>query len=155
MRRHRAPKRERKPDPKYGNPILGHFINIIMVDGKKSKAQKIVYSAFDTISEQLKEDPIKALFTALDNTRPRMAVKPRRVGGATYQVPMEVPKEKGIFIALRWIKDFAKKKKNQPMEKKIADEIIAAYNNEGPVVKKKQDTHRMAESNKAFAHFKY
>ncbi len=155
MRRHRAPKRERRPDPKYGNPIVGHFINIVMVDGKKSKAQSIVYGALDMVAEKLKKDPVELLFDALDNTRPRMAVKPRRVGGATYQVPIEVPKEKGVFIALRWIKSFAKKKKNQPMQKKIADEIIAAYNNEGPVVKKKEDTHRMAESNKAFAHFKY
>lgn len=155
MRRHRAQKRERKPDPKYGNPIVGHFINIIMVDGKKSKAQSIIYSALDMVSEKLKKDPVKALFTALDNTRPHMAVKPRRVGGATYQVPMEVPKEKGIFVALGWIKGFARKKKNQPMQKKLADEIIAAYNNEGPAVKKKEDTHKMAESNKAFAHFKY
>lgn len=155
MRRRRATKKERKPDPKYGNPIIGHFINIIMVDGKKSKAQRIVYGALDMIAEKLKEEPVKVFFQALDNVRPQMAVKPRRVGGATYQVPMEVPKEKGIFIALRWVKGFAKNKKNQPMQKKIADEILAAYKNEGSAVKKKDDTHRMAEANKAFAHFKY
>ena len=155
MRRHRAPKREKKTDPKYNSLEIGDFINIIMRDGKKSISQKIIYSAFDTIAEKLKEDPLKVFFTALDNTRPRMAVKPRRIGGATYQVPLEVPKDKGFSIALRWIKDFALKKKGRPMRDKLADEIIAAYKQEGSAIKKREDTHKMAEANRAFAHFRY
>lgn len=155
MRRRRAPKRETKPDPKYSSPAVGNFINIIMLDGKKSTAQKIMYGAFDTIAEKLKEDPLKVFFAALDNLRPRMAVKPRRIGGATYQVPLEVPKEKGVSIALRWMKDFAFKKKGKPMSIKLAEEIISAYKREGAAIKKKEDTHKMAEANRAFAHFKY
>ena len=155
MRRRRAIKREANPDPKYNSPVIGNLINIIMRDGKKSTAQKIIYSAFDRISEKLNEDPLKVLFAALDNVRPRMTVKPRRIGGATYQVPLEVTKEKGFSIAIRWIKDIAIKKKGKPMSEKLADEIIAAYKSEGTVIKKREDTHKMAESNKAFAHFKY
>ena len=155
MRRRQAVKREAKPDPKYNSPVIGNLINIIMRDGKKSTAQKIIYSAFDRISEKLNDDPLKILFAALDNVRPRMTVKPRRIGGATYQVPLEVTKEKGFSIAIRWIKDIAIKKKGKAMSEKLADEIIAAYNNEGTVIKKREDTHKMAESNKAFAHFKY
>jgi len=153
MRRRRAPKRETKYDSKYDSIVIGHFINMIMRDGKKSTAQKIVYSALDTVTERLKEDPMKIFSTALENARPRMAVKPRRIGGATYQVPLEVNKEKGIAIALRWMKDFALKKKGKPMNVKLADEIISAYKNEGAAIKKKDDTHKMAESNRAFAHF--
>ncbi len=155
MRRRRAPKREKNPDPKYNSREIGEFVNIIMRDGKKSIAQKIIYNAFDIVSERLKEDPVKVFFTALDNARPRMAVKPRRIGGATYQVPLEVPKDRGFAIALRWIKDFALKKKGKPMKNKLAEEIVAAYKNEGSAIKKREDTHKMAESNKAFAHFKY
>jgi len=153
MRRRRAPKRETKTDPKYDSIVIGHFTNMIMRDGKKSIAQKIVYNALDTVTERLKEDPMKVFSTALDNARPRMAVKPRRIGGATYQVPLEVTTEKGIAIALRWMKDFALKKKGKPMNVKLAEEIISAYKNEGAVIKKKEDTHKMAEANRAFAHF--
>jgi len=155
MRRRRAIKREVKPDPKYDSPVIGNLINIIMRDGKKSTAQKIIYSAFDRISEKLNDDPLKILFGALDNVRPRMTVKPRRMGGSTYQVPEEVTKEKGSSIAIRWIKDMAIKKKGKAMSVKLAEEIIAAYKNEGAVIKKKEDTHKMAEANRAFAHFKY
>jgi small subunit ribosomal protein S7 len=155
MRRRRAPKREFKGDPKYNSQLVGHFINIVMLSGKKTVAQKIVYSAFDIVGKKMNEDPLKIFFNALENARPRMAVKPRRIGGATYQVPLEVPKEKGMSIALRWMKDFAVKKKGKPMPEKLADEIASAYKNEGGAVKKKEDTHRMAESNRAFAHFRY
>jgi small subunit ribosomal protein S7 len=130
-------------------------MNIIMRDGKKTVAQKIIYDAFDVVAEKLKEDPLKIFFAALDNARPRMAVKPRRIGGATYQVPLEVTKDKGISMALRWIKETAVKKKGKPMKMKLAEEIISAYKQEGVVIKKKADTHKMAEANKAFAHFRY
>jgi len=155
MRRRRAPKREVKSDPKYNSDVVGNFINIIMRDGKKSIAQKIIYDAFDVVAERAKEDPLKVFFAALDNVRPRMAVKPRRIGGATYQVPLEVPKDKGISMAIRWIKDFALKKKGKPMKIKLAEEIMSAYKREGAAIKKKEDTHKMAESNRAFAHFRY
>jgi len=155
MRRRRAPKRELQSDPKYDSPVIGQLVNIIMRDGKKSIAQRIVYKALDTLAEKTKEDPVKVFFTALDNARPRMAVKPRRIGGATYQVPLEVTKERGISIALRWIKDFSQKKKGKPMENKLAEEILSAYKNEGSVIKKREDTHKMAEANRAFAHFRY
>lgn len=155
MRRRRAPKRETKTDPKYNSETVGSFITIVMRDGKKSTAQKIIYNALEIIADKLKEDPLKIFFDALENARPRMAVKPRRIGGATYQVPLEVPKEKGTTIALRWMKDFAIKKKGKPMEIKLAEEIIAAYKREGSAVKKKEDTHKMADANKAFAHFRY
>ncbi|MFH1505171.1 MAG: 30S ribosomal protein S7 [Candidatus Omnitrophota bacterium] len=155
MRRRRAPKRETKPDSKYNSPAVGNFINIIMRDGKKSVAQRILYGAFDIIAEKTKEDPLKVFFSSLDNLRPRMAVKPRRIGGATYQVPLEVLKEKGVSIALRWMKDFAFKKKGRSMKEKLAEEIISAYKKEGAAIKKREDTHKMAEANRAFAHFKY
>ncbi len=155
MRRRRAPKRNIKPDPKYDSIVVGNLVNIIMRDGKKSIAQKIIYDAFDLVSDRLKEDPIKAFFAAVDNARPRMNVKPRRIGGATYQVPLEVTKEKGVSIAIRWIKDSALKKKGKPMKIKLAEEIISAFKGEGPVIKKREDTHKMAEANRAFAHFKY
>ncbi|OQX88382.1 MAG: 30S ribosomal protein S7 [Candidatus Omnitrophica bacterium 4484_70.2] len=155
MRRKRAPKRESKPDPKYNSPLIGKFINIIMRDGKKSVAQKIVYQAFEIIKKKLNEDPLKIFFSALDNARPRLEVRPRRIGGATYQVPLEVPRDRGYSIALRWIRDFARTKKGKPMREKLADEIISAYKNEGAVIKKKEDTHKMAEANRAFAHFRW
>lgn len=155
MRRKRAPKREPKPDPKYNSPLVGKFINIIMRDGKKSIAQKVVYQAFEIIEKKLKEDPLKIFFSALDNARPRLEVRPRRIGGATYQVPLEVPRDRGYSIALRWIRDFARAKRGKPMREKLADEIISAYKNEGAVIKKKEDTHKMAEANRAFAHFRW
>ena len=155
MRRRKAQKREVKPDPRFDSEIVGQFINIIMVDGKKSTAQKIIYDALDIVAEKANEEPLKVFFAALDNARPRMAVKPRRIGGATYQIPLEVPKDKGITMALRWVKDFALKKKGKPMKIKLADELMFAFKREGSVIKKRDDTHKMAEANKAFAHFKY
>ncbi len=155
MRRRRAQKRDIKEDPKYNSDIIGNFVSIIMRDGKKTVAQKIIYDALDIVAERTKSDPVKVFFDALENARPRLRVKPRRIGGATYQVPMEVTKPGGVSIALRWMRDFSRTKKGKPMSAKLADEIVAAYKNEGGVIKKKEDTHKMAESNKAFAHFKF
>ncbi len=155
MRRRRAQKREVIPDPKYNSQVIGHFINIIMREGKKTLAQRIVYDALDYVAKKTNEDPLKVFFDSLENVRPRLMVKPRRIGGATYQVPVEVSKEKGISIALRWMRDFARSKKGRPMSIKLGEEILAAYRREGAVVKKKEDTHKMAESNRAFAHFRF
>ena len=155
MRRRRATKRECGFDAKYDSEAVNHFINIIMMDGKKSIAERIVYNCFDAVEQKVKEDPLKVFFAALENARIRVAVKPRRIGGATYQVPLEITKEKGVTVALRWMRDSARKKKGKPMNMKLAEEIISAYKNEGAVIKKKEDTHKMAEANRAFAHFKF
>jgi len=129
---------------------------MIMLEGKKSIAEKMVYSAFEIVKNQLNEpDALKVFHKAIDNARPRLEVKPRRVGGATYQVPIEVRQERGTSIALRWLRDFAKSKKGKPMQERLADEIIAAFKGEGASIKKRDDTHKMAESNKAFAHFRW
>lgn len=156
MRRKRVLEKEIVSDPKFNSKIVAKFINMCMVEGKKSLAEKIVYGAFDKLKEQLNEsDVLKIFHKALDNARPRLEVKPRRVGGATYQVPIEVRQERGTSIALRWIRDFAQAKKGKSMKDKLADEIISAYKGEGSVIKKRDDTHKMAEANKAFAHFRW
>ena len=156
MRRRKAQERKVLGDPKFNSKVIGKFMNMLMERGKKSVAERIVYGAFDIIAKQLNEpDVIKVFNKALDNARPKLEVKPRRVGGATYQVPIEVRQERGTSIALRWIKDFAKGKKGRPMPEKLADEIIAAYKGEGSAIKKRDDTHKMAEANKAFAHFRW
>ena len=156
MRRRKAQEKKVLADPKYNNKIIGKFINMVMNEGKKSVAEKIVYGAFDDIKQKLNEpDVIKVFNKAIDNVRPRLEVKPRRVGGATYQVPIEVRSERGTSIALRWIRDFARQKKGRSMTEKLAEEIIAAYKGEGSAIKKRDDTHKMAESNKAFAHFRW
>ena len=155
MRRRKAQEKEILPDPKFNSKIVAKFINMVMVKGKKSIAEKMVYGAFDIMQLQLNEsDVLKIFYKAIDNARPRLEVKPRRVGGATYQIPIEVRQERGTSIALRWIRDFAKTKKGRSMKEKLADEIIAAYKGEGSSIKKRDDTHKMAESNKAFAHFR-
>jgi small subunit ribosomal protein S7 len=156
MRRRKAPVREILADPKFNSKVVSKFVNMVMVRGKKSLAEKIVYGAFEIIKSKLNEpDVIKVFNKALDNVRPRLEVKPRRVGGATYQVPIEVRQERGVSIALRWIRDFAKSKKGRPMKDKLAEEIIDAYKGEGAAIKKRDDTHKMAEANKAFAHFRW
>lgn len=156
MRRRRAEKRKILPDPKYSNKLVTKFINIIMSEGKRSIAEKIVYGAFDILKEKTNEtDVMKAFQKVIDNVRPRLEVKPRRIGGATYQVPVEVRPERGNSIALRWIKDFARAKKGKPMMEKLAEELVLAYNNEGSAIKKRNDTHKMAEANKAFAHLRW
>ncbi|MDD4955118.1 MAG: 30S ribosomal protein S7 [Candidatus Omnitrophica bacterium] len=155
MRRRKAPKRPIQNDPKYNSPVIGQLVNIIMQDGKKTKAQGMVYAALDAVGEKMKEDSLKIFFAALENARPRLEVRPRRIGGATYQVPMEVTQERGISTALRWIRECARSKRGKSMKGKLADEIISAFKNEGSVIKKKEDMHKMAEANKAFAHFKW
>ena len=156
MRRRRAEKRKPIPDPKYGSKILGKFINMVMERGKKSIAEKIVYGALDTVREKVEgKEPLDVFLQALENSRPLLEVKSRRIGGATYQVPLEVPLERGQFIAMRWMRDFARSQKGRPMKEKLAEEIMNAYKKEGPTIKKREDTHKMAEANKAFAHFKW
>jgi small subunit ribosomal protein S7 len=156
MRRRKAQEREILADPKFNSKIIAKFINMVTLDGKKSLAEKMIYGAFDVIKQQLNEPDILKVFNkAIDNARPRLEVKPRRVGGATYQVPIEVKTERGTSIALRWIRDFAKSKKGKSMKDKLADEIMAAYKGEGGAIKKRDDTHKMAEANKAFAHFRW
>lgn len=156
MRRRKAQEKVILADPKYNSKIIAKFMNMVMVDGKKSVAEKIVYSAFDIVLKNLnEEDILKVFYKALDNARPRLEVKPRRVGGATYQVPVEVRQERGTSIALRWIRDFAQNKKGKSMEQKLAEEIISAFKGEGAAIKKRDDTHKMAESNKAYAHFRW
>ena len=156
MRRRRAEKRNILPDPKYNSKLVTKFINIIMIKGKRSIAEKIVYGAFDVLKQKTGEqDIMKAFQRATDNARPRLEVKPRRIGGATYQVPIEVKTERGISIALRWLRDFAKTKKGRPMMEKLADELFLAYKGEGSAIKKRDDSHKMAEANRAFAHLKW
>lgn len=155
MRRRRAEKREILPDPKYNSLIVSKFINTVMLKGKKTTAEKIVYGAFDILKEQLKKEPLEVLDKAINNVRPLLELKPRRIGGATYQVPVEVRKDRGIEIGLRWLRDFARNRKGKPMKEKLAMEILDAYKGEGAVIKKREDTHKMAEANKAFAHLRW
>ncbi len=156
MRRRQAIKRQILPDPKYNSKVVAKLINIIMIKGKKSLAENIVYGAFDIIKQKSgEEDPLKVFNKSLENIRPRLEVKPRRVGGATYQVPIEVSQERGISLALRWLKDFSRGKKGKPMMNRLADEILAGFKGEGAAIKKRDDTHKMAEANKAFAHFRW
>ena len=156
MRRRRVQEKEVRVDPKYNSKTVAKFINMVMTKGKKSIAEKIVYGAFEIMKQKLNDqDGLKLFHKAIDNARPRLEVKPRRVGGATYQVPVEVRQDRGTSIALRWIRDFARNKKGKAMVTKLADELIAAYKGEGSAIKKRDDTHKMAESNKAYAHFRW
>ena len=156
MRRRRAAKDDLLPDPKFKSKAVAKFINMVMLRGKKAIAEQIVYGAFDILKEKVGEpDVLKIFHKAIDNAKPRLEVKPRRVGGATYQVPVEVKQERGTSIALRWIRDFARTKKGRPMQEKLAEELLAAYKGEGAAIKKRDDTHKMAEANKAFAHFRW
>ena len=155
-RRHRAEKRQAEPDIRYKSPLVAHLVNVIMKSGKKSIAQKIVYGAFEKVSEKLqKGDPVDLLMGAMENARPKLEVKSRRVGGATYQVPVEISFERQESLALRWIVDAANGRKGIPMREAIASEIIDAYNNTGSVVKKKEEMHKMAQANRAFAHLRW
>jgi len=155
MRRRRAEKREVVPDPKYKNTTVSRFINTIMTQGKKSKAEHIVYGALEILAQKTGKPPVEVFQKALDNARPLLEIKPRRIGGATYQVPIDVKSERGTAIAMRWIRNFARTKKGRPMGIKLADELLEAYNGQGSAVKKKEDTHKMAEANKAFAHYRW
>ena len=156
MRRRQAERRQILPDPKYHSTLVAKFINMTMLRGKRSLAERIVYVAFDRLKEQTKvEDALQAFQKAVDNARPFLEVKSRRVGGATYQVPIEVRSDRGTALALRWIRDFARTRKGKPMEQRLADELIAAHRGEGSAVKRKEDMHRMAEANKAFSHYRW
>ncbi len=156
MRRRKAQERVILPDPIYNSKIVGKFINMLMIKGKKAVAERILYDAFDKIKQDTNEpDVLKVFHKAIENVRPRLEVKPRRVGGATYQVPVEVRQDRGTSIALRWLRDFARGKKGKSMDVKLAEEIMAAFKGEGSSIKKRDDMHKMAEANKAFAHFRW
>ncbi|WP_448531714.1 30S ribosomal protein S7 [Pseudothermotoga sp.] len=155
MRRRRAEVRKIAPDPVYGDVLVAKLINKIMWDGKKTVAQKIVYEAFDYIREKTGKDPLEVFQKAVDNVRPVLEVRPRRVGGATYQVPIEVQEPRKTSLALRWIVSAARAKKGRPMYLKLAEELIASYQGTGAAVKKKEDVHKMAEANRAFAHLRW
>ncbi|MBU4342818.1 MAG: 30S ribosomal protein S7 [Candidatus Omnitrophica bacterium] len=156
MRRRRADKRDVIADPKYSSKLVTRFVNVIMTKGKKSIAEQILYNALDIVSKKINNDnTLEVLQKAIDNARPLLEIKPRRVGGATYQVPIEVKSDRGSSIAMRWIRDFARQKKGKPMEEKLADEITDAFNAQGSAIKKREDMHKMAEANKAFAHYRW
>ncbi len=155
MRKSSRTKKELLPDPKYKSRVVTKFVNMLMHEGKKSIAEKIVYASLEILQEKTNEDAIKALNKAIENARPRLEVKPRRVGGATYQIPIEVNQSRGTALALRWIRDFARSKKGKAMKLRLADELFSAYKGEGTTIKKRDDTHKMAEANKAFAHFRW
>ena len=156
VRRREIGKRQPMPDPKFGSTTLMKFINTVMRDGKKSVSEGIVYGALEIIQSKLPgEDPMTIFNRAIDNAKPMVHVKARRVGGATYQVPIEIPAETRVSIAFRWVIEFARKRGEKTMRQRLAAELIDCLNNTGATVKRKEDTHRMAEANKAFAHFRY
>lgn len=154
-RRRVSEKREILPDPKYNSKLVSRFISVILKDGKKSTAEKIFYGALDILTEKTGADPLKVFKTAVENVKPLLEVKPRRVGGATYQVPMEVRPHRKVALALRWIISYARDRKEKTMRERLAAELLDAYNNTGSSIKKKEDTHRMAEANRAFAHYRW
>ena len=154
-RRHTAEKRIVLPDAKFGDKVVAKFINNVMEHGKKAVAEKIVYSAFDIIAAKSKQDALKVFAEALENVKPLVEVKSRRVGGATYQVPMEVRADRRQALAIRWIIDAAQKRSETTMTERLANELLDALANKGSAVKKREDTHRMAEANKAFSHYKF
>ncbi|HIV03988.1 MAG TPA: 30S ribosomal protein S7 [Candidatus Spyradosoma merdigallinarum] len=155
-RRRRANKNPHKPDSRYNSPLVSQLINVVMKNGKKTVAQRIVYGAIERVSEKLeKGDPMELLLGALENCRPKLEVKSRRVGGATYQVPVEISHDRQTSMAFRWLVNAAAGRKGQPMVESLAAEFIDAYNNTGTVVKKREETHKMAQANRAFAHLRW
>lgn len=155
-RRRRADKRENIPDPLYGSDVLSKFINKIMISGKKSVARGIVYNALEKFAKRIKaENPLEAFEQALENAKPALEVKSRRIGGATYQVPVEIPPARRTSMAMRWIILHSRGKAGRSMEEALATELTDCFNNQGTTIKKKDDTHRMAEANKAYAHYKW
>ena len=154
-RRRVAAKREILPDPKFGNITLAKFMNHVMVSGKKSVAERIVYGALDIVEERLKKSPVEVFEEALDNVAPLVEVKSRRVGGATYQVPVEVRPSRRTALAMRWLVDYARARGEKSMAQRLAGELIYAVQSKGGAVKKREDVHRMAEANKAFSHFRF
>jgi small subunit ribosomal protein S7 len=154
-RRHAAEKRTILPDPKFGDLVVSKFTNCLMLDGKKSAAEKILYGAFDIIEKKAGADPLKSFHEAIDNVKPAIEVRSRRVGGATYQVPVEVRTARRQALAIRWIVDLARKRSENTMTERLSGELMDAANNRGAAVKKREDTHKMAEANKAFAHYRW
>ncbi|MBY0447959.1 MAG: 30S ribosomal protein S7 [Hyphomonadaceae bacterium] len=154
-RRHRAEPREVLPDPKFGDLVLTKFMNYIMYEGKKSTAERIVYGAFEQISRKLRREPLEVFHEALENVKPGIEVRSRRVGGATYQVPVEVRPERRQALAIRWIVNAARARNDATMEERLAGELVDAFNNRGSAVKKREDTLRMAEANRAFSHYRW
>ncbi|TVR78907.1 MAG: 30S ribosomal protein S7 [Rhodospirillales bacterium] len=154
-RRRAAEQREVLPDPKYGDVIVSKFMNGLMLDGKKSVAERIVYGAFDVIEKKSRQDPVKVFRDAIDNVKPAIEVRSRRVGGATYQVPVEVRPARRLALAIRWLTGVARKRSENTMVERLAAELLDAANNRGTAIKKREDTHRMAEANKAFSHYRW
>ncbi len=154
-RRHAAVKREVLPDPKFGDLVVTKFMNALMLDGKKSAAERIIYGAFERIQAKTGNDPVKVFHEALDNVKPSVEVRSRRVGGATYQVPVEVRVDRRQALAIRWLVDFSRKRSENTMVDRLSGELMDASQNRGAAVKKREDTHRMAEANKAFSHYRW
>ena len=154
-RRHAAEKREILPDAKYGDRVVSKFMNNLMVDGKKSIAETIVYNAFERVQGRIRREPVEVFHEALDNIKPAVEVRSRRVGGATYQVPVEVRPERREALAIRWLIDASKKRNENTMEERLAGELLDAVNNRGTAVKKREDTHKMADANKVFSHYRW
>ena len=156
MRRRKITKRELTPDVKYNSELVARLINTIMRNGKKSVAQSIVYGAFDTLKAKKKDmEPLEVFIQAVENIKPKLEVKSRRVGGATYQVPIEVPAERQVALAMRWTTTYSQAKKGKSMTDALASELLDAFDNQGASIKKKDDTHKMAQANKAFAHYRW
>ncbi len=156
MRRHRAERREILPDPKYNSKLVARLINTLMYKGKKSIAERVAYRSFELAAERTgKTNVLEIVQKAVDNVRPKLEVKSRRVGGATYQVPIEVRPDRSVALGLRWLRAYAKSRKGKPMEERLADELVDAFNNTGAAVKKRDDVHKMAEANRAFAHYRW
>jgi small subunit ribosomal protein S7 len=154
-RRHAAEKREVLPDAKYGDRVVSKFMNNLMVDGKKSIAETIVYNALERVQTRIRREPVEVFHEALDNIKPSVEVRSRRVGGATYQVPVEVRPERREALAIRWLIDASKKRNEHTMEERLAGELLDAVNGRGTAVKKREDTHKMADANKAFSHYRW
>ncbi len=153
MRGKQAPKRVITPDPKYSNVLVAKFVNYVMLDGKKTTAQRVVYDCFDLISDKTKKDAVEVFETAIKNVGPALEVRSRRIGGANYQIPVPVRGDRRVTLAFRWILSAARSKKGRPMAARLADELMAAAENEGDAIKKRADVQKMAEANRAFAHF--
>lgn len=155
MRKKRADKRRAAPDPRYNDLIVAKFVNNVMEEGKKATARAIIYEAFDMIEKKTEQNPLEVFRKAVANAAPSIEIRPRRVGGATYQVPMEVREERRVALAIRWIKKFASDRRDKSMASKLASELMAAANGEGGAIKRRDEMHRMADANRAFAHFKW
>lgn len=154
-RRREVPKRKVIPDPKFHDRLVTKFVNVVMLDGKKAVSERIIYDAFDIVEQRASEDPVKIFKRALDNVKPAVEVKSRRVGGANFQVPVEVRVDRRVALGLRWIRDFARGRGERTMKERLANEILDAAQGRGGAVKKREDTHRMADANKAFAHYRW